>query len=84
MMSNDAKSPGDTRQPLPLPIMMAEHSLHSGKPGTLTYDLSRPSGPYASTMALLNCCVDDWWPEAAAVTGTTCSGGCPPDFLCNQ
>ncbi len=61
-----------------------EEGLHSGKPGTLTYDLSRRSGAYANTMTRLNCCVDDWWPEAAAETGTTCRGGCPPDFVCNR
>jgi arylsulfatase A-like enzyme len=61
-----------------------EQGLHSGLAGqgTVTRDLSEPNGPYASTMSRLECCVDAWWPQGAA--GSTCSGGCPADFICNQ
>jgi len=60
-----------------------ERGLHSGDLGTLTEQLSRPSGPYASTIARLNCCIDDWWPEVAP-EGSLCAGGCPPDFSCME
>jgi hypothetical protein len=60
-----------------------EHGLATGTPGTLVDDLSNPSGRYASTIQRLNCCIDDWWSEAAA-DGTLCAGGCPADFSCTQ
>jgi hypothetical protein len=61
-----------------------EHGLHGGLEveGTIAFDLSRPNGPYTSTMRRLECCVDAWWPQGAS--GSTCSGGCPADFSCNQ
>jgi arylsulfatase A-like enzyme len=61
-----------------------EDGLHAGLSGqgTVARDLSEPGGPYASTMARLECCVDSWWPQGAS--GSTCSGGCPVDFACNQ
>jgi hypothetical protein len=61
-----------------------EHGLRGGisGEGTIARDLSRPGGPYASTMSRLECCVDAWWPQGAS--GSTCSGGCPADFTCNQ
>ncbi len=60
-----------------------EHGLHAGieGEGTIAHDLSQPGG-YTSTMSRLECCVDSWWPEGA--NGSTCSGGCPADFVCNQ
>jgi hypothetical protein len=60
-----------------------EHGLHSGSEGTLTEQLSQPNGPYAGTIARLNCCIDDWWPEVAA-EGSQCAGACPPDFACTE
>jgi hypothetical protein len=61
-----------------------EHGLHAGLAGqgTITRDLSASGTPYMSTMTRLECCVDDWWPQGAA--GSTCSGGCPADFTCNE
>ncbi len=61
-----------------------EHGLHakSNGEGTISFDLSRPGGPYQSTMSRLECCIDTWWPEGAA--GSTCSGGCPTEFACNE
>jgi arylsulfatase A-like enzyme len=61
-----------------------EHGLHGGisGEGTIARDLSRAGGPYGSTMSRLECCVDAWWPQGAS--GSTCSGGCPADFTCNQ
>ena len=61
-----------------------EQALHSGTPGTLVDDMSRTNGRYASTIARLNCCIDDWWPEMAAEGGTLCAGGCPADLTCNE
>jgi hypothetical protein len=60
-----------------------EDGLGTGKEGTLVDELSRPNGRYASTIQRLNCCVDDWWPDAAA-DGTRCAGGCPADFSCTK
>jgi hypothetical protein len=61
-----------------------EHGLHVGTQGqgTITHDLSAPGTLYMSTMTRLECCVDAWWPQGAA--GSTCSGGCPADFTCNE
>jgi len=61
-----------------------EHGLHNGVggDGTIARDLSRPGSPYTGTMQRLECCVDAWWPQGAS--GSTCSGGCPADFTCNQ
>jgi hypothetical protein len=61
-----------------------EQGLHSGTPGTLVDDMSKTNGRYSSTIARLNCCIDDWWPAMAAQSGTLCAGGCPADFTCNQ
>jgi hypothetical protein len=60
-----------------------EQGLLSRKRGTLVDDLSEPDGRYASTIQRLNCCIDDWWPDAAA-SGTSCAGGCPTDFSCTK
>ena len=61
-----------------------EHGLHGGMQaeGTIANDLSRSSGGYAGTMSRLECCVDAWWPAGAI--GSTCSGSCPADFVCNE
>jgi hypothetical protein len=61
-----------------------EQGLHSGTAGTLVDDMSKTNGRYASTIAHLNCCIDDWWPEVAMESGTLCAGGCPTDFTCNE
>jgi hypothetical protein len=63
-----------------------EHGLHRGMPGSLIADLSDPQGAYASSMARMNCCIDDWWPEIVAQTGTLCTPGlsCPADLTCNK
>jgi hypothetical protein len=59
-----------------------ETGLHSG--GALIKSMSSTSGPYAESIRRLNCCIDEWWPEAAAAAGTLCSPGlsCPSDFSC--
>jgi len=61
-----------------------EHGLHGGieAEGTIAHDLSKSTGGYASTMSRLECCVDAWWPAGAI--GSTCSGSCPADFVCNE
>jgi arylsulfatase A-like enzyme len=62
-----------------------EHGLHSGS-GALIKSMSTMTGPYASTIRRLNCCIDEWWPEIAATAGSLCSAGfsCPADFSCVQ
>jgi hypothetical protein len=34
----------------------------------------------------MNCCIDDWWPEIVAESGTLCTAAdsCPADLVCNQ
>ncbi len=61
-----------------------EHGLHAGieGDGTVARDLSASTSGYASTMSRLECCVDAWWPAGAS--GSTCSGSCPADFVCNE
>jgi len=62
-----------------------ELSLHAGlngSKGTIIGDMSSPAGPYGETAATLNCCVDDWWPEGALNSGTTCTGTCPANLTC--
>jgi hypothetical protein len=61
-----------------------EHGLHGGieAEGTLAHDLSKSTSGYASTMSRLECCVDAWWPAGAI--GSTCTGSCPADFVCNE
>jgi hypothetical protein len=63
-----------------------EKELHSGTPGSLVSDLSKPTGGYANAMARMNCCIDAWWPDVVAQTGTLCSAGlsCPSDLTCNE
>ncbi len=62
-----------------------ENGLHKGDRRSLTYELSRLTGPYGSAMRRANCCMDDWWPEAGNL-GTACTAGyaCPADLTCNQ
>jgi hypothetical protein len=59
-----------------------EQGLHSS--GTLIKSMSALNGPYAETMRRMNCCIDEWWPESAAFTGTLCTAGlsCPIDLSC--
>jgi len=61
-----------------------EQALHSGGRTTLIGDMSRAGGPFDETARTLNCCVDDWWPEVGAASGTTCRTSCPADLVCNQ
>jgi hypothetical protein len=58
-----------------------ESGLHGRSTGTMVPDLSAANGPYAATMARMNCCIDAWWPEGAS-GGTACSGGCPAALSC--
>ena len=62
-----------------------EQGLHRNSPGTVTHSMSNLLGPYGDAMRRANCCVDDWWPEVAAL-GTLCDGGysCPADLTCNE
>ena len=62
-----------------------ENGLHGKQPDApqVTAQISKLSGPYGPTMRRANCCVDDWWPEAAS-SGTICAGGCPADLTCND
>jgi hypothetical protein len=76
-------SGGATAQLTDLFLDPDEQDLATGTSGTLVDDLSKPSGRYASTIERLNCCIDEWWSEAAA-DGTLCAGGCPADFSCTQ
>ena len=66
------------------PDEVAIHEGFHGSIGTVVGDMSRLDGPYGDTLRLLNCCVDDWWPEIAATGGTRCNGTCPADLTCNQ
>jgi hypothetical protein len=45
--------------------------------------MSSLSGPYATDLRRLACCIDGWWPEAASA-GSMCRAGdaCPADFSC--
>ena len=49
----------------------------------LLHMMSALDGPYGDTIRRANCCVDDWWPDPAAI-GTLCAGGCPADLTCNE
>ncbi len=62
-----------------------EVGLHKSDRTSLTGDLSRLDGPYGPAMRRANCCIDAWWPEAAAL-GTSCTANdaCPDDLTCDQ
>jgi hypothetical protein len=62
-----------------------EKGLHSGNTASIIQSMSSLSGPYAGAMRRMNCCVDQWWPEIVAESGTQCSAGfsCPADLSCN-
>jgi hypothetical protein len=62
-----------------------EEGVHTGSAGTLVDSMSNLAGPYAGTLRRLNCCVDDWWPEIVAESGTQCTAGfpCPADLTCD-
>jgi hypothetical protein len=62
-----------------------EVDLGKGVTGSLVKSLSDVGGPYAGAMKRMNCCIDDWWPQAAAESGTICSAGfsCPADLTCD-
>ncbi len=62
-----------------------EFGLHDGKrnPDAIVTQLSSLAGPYGPAMQGANCCIDDWWPEAASA-GTSCAGGCPAELTCNR
>jgi hypothetical protein len=61
-----------------------EQKLHSGDGAALVTQMSSISGPYAGAIRRMNCCIDDWWPEIVAESGTTCTAGfsCPADLVC--
>ena len=54
-------------------------------PSTLISDLSSVSGPYGGAIRRMNCCIDAWWPEVVATSGTECTAGysCPADLACD-
>jgi hypothetical protein len=62
-----------------------EKDLFTGAPGALVTQMSSMTGPYASLMRRMNCCIDEWWPEIVAESGTHCTFGnsCPADLACN-
>jgi hypothetical protein len=61
-----------------------EQKLHSGDQTALVTQMSSMSGPYAGAIRRMNCCIDDWWPEIVAQSGTNCTAGysCPADLVC--
>jgi hypothetical protein len=62
-----------------------EKDLFTGEPSALVTQMSKLTGPYAGAIRRMNCCVDDWWPEIVAESGTQCTFGnsCPADLACN-
>lgn len=62
-----------------------ENGLHAGNTPSLVNSLSDTSGPYASAIRQMNCCIDQWWPEIVPESGTLCTSGftCPADLACN-
>jgi hypothetical protein len=62
-----------------------EKGLHTGDPAALPTQLSNLSGPYASAIRKMNCCIDAWWPEIVGESGTQCTLGdtCPADLSCD-
>lgn len=62
-----------------------EKGIHSGTQGTLVSSMSNLSGPYGGALRRLNCCVDAWWPDIVAQSGTQCTAGfsCPADLACD-
>jgi hypothetical protein len=62
-----------------------EKGVHTGDSAALVTHMSKIPGPYAGAMRRMNCCIDDWWPEIVAESGTHCTAGhsCPADLACN-
>jgi hypothetical protein len=62
-----------------------EIGLFQGNQPSLVSSMSTLSGPYQNVIRKMNCCVDDWWPEIVAESGTQCTVGfsCPADLSCN-
>ena len=62
-----------------------ELGLHSGDPTKLVTQISDLAGPYGGTIRRMNCCLDDWWPDIVAESGTQCTLGnlCPADLSCD-
>ncbi len=62
-----------------------EKGLGSGDATTLVGSMSNLSGQYGGAMRKLNCCIDDWWPDIVAESGTQCTTGfsCPADMSCD-
>jgi hypothetical protein len=52
-------------------------------PSNALVAMSSLSGPHATDLRRLACCIDGWWPEAAAA-GSVCrtEDTCPADFSC--
>ncbi|MGH7895625.1 MAG: sulfatase-like hydrolase/transferase [Candidatus Binatia bacterium] len=66
-----------------------EKGLHNTDPkdsSSLVSGLSSLTGPYASAIRRMNCCIDDWWPEIVPESGTQCTASysCPADLVCDQ
>jgi hypothetical protein len=63
-----------------------ETDLHTGNPSALVTQLSSMTGPYASAIRQMNCCIDDWWPDIVGQSGTLCTTGysCPADLVCDH
>jgi hypothetical protein len=63
-----------------------EIGLHQGNTPSLVGSMSNLSGPYQGVMRKMNCCVDEWWPEIVAESGTQCTAGysCPADLSCTD
>ena len=62
-----------------------EKDVFTGNAAALVTQMSKLPGPYADSIRRMNCCIDDWWPEVVAETGTQCTSGysCPADLSCN-
>ncbi|HXJ34974.1 MAG TPA: sulfatase-like hydrolase/transferase [Candidatus Eisenbacteria bacterium] len=63
-----------------------ETDLHAGNPTSLITQISSMTGPYAGAIRKMNCCIDDWWPDVVAESGTLCTTGysCPADLVCDH
>jgi hypothetical protein len=61
-----------------------EKGLATGEQSTLIGSMSSLGGPYAGAIRRMNCCIDEWWPEIVAESGTQCTPGlsCPADLSC--
>jgi arylsulfatase A-like enzyme len=81
-------SPGSVPGPQLVDLFLDpdEAGLRENEPETVVGSMSSLTGPYADAIRRLNCCIDDWWPEVAAESGTLCTPAhaCPADLACNR